>query len=187
MQGYFAIITIILLMAMVLSRVFILKRQGIKVMQFGEMDKKDFLIPPFALLFVYLIFGHAFNLPKFGSLLFESGFVSWIGVVVCIVGLIIFLMSLIAFGKSFRVGLDEQHPGKLVTTGIFAYSRNPIYIAFGFILLGILLIFPNWIFLIYLVLGFWLFNRQVLLEEASLKKHYGQEYNEYCRKVRRFF
>ena len=36
MQGYFAIITIILLMAMVLARVFILKRQGVKVMQFGE-------------------------------------------------------------------------------------------------------------------------------------------------------
>ena len=187
MQGYFAIITIILLMAMALSRVFMLKHQGIKAMQFGEMDKKDFLIPPFALLFVYLIFAHAFNLPKFGSLLFESGFVSWIGVVVCIVGLIIFLMSLIAFGKSFRVGLDEQHPGKLVTTGIFAYSRNPIYTAFGFILIGILLIFPNWIFLIYLVLGFWLFNRQVLLEEASLKKYYGEEYTEYCIKVRRFF
>ena len=187
MQGYFAIIMIILLMAMALSRVFMLKHQGIKAMQFGEMDKKDFLIPPFALLFVYLIFAHAFNLPKFGSLLFESGFVSWIGVVVCIVGLIIFLMSLIAFGKSFRVGLDEQHPGKLVTTGIFAYSRNPIYTAFGFILIGILLIFPNWIFLIYLVLGFCLFNRQVLLEEASLKKLYGEEYIEYCRKVHRFF
>ena len=84
MQGYFAIITIILLMAMVLARVFILKRQRVKVMQFGEMDKKDFLIPPFALLFFGLIFGHAFNLPKIGSLLFESGFVSWIGVVVCI-------------------------------------------------------------------------------------------------------
>ena len=95
-------------MAMVLSRVFMLKRQGIKAMQFGEMDKRDFLIPPFALLFVYLIFAHAFNLPKFGSLLFESGFVSWIGVAVCIVGLIIFLMSLIAFGKSFRVYPDRN-------------------------------------------------------------------------------
>jgi Putative protein-S-isoprenylcysteine methyltransferase len=187
MQGYFAIITIILLMAMVLSRVFMLKRQGIKAMQFGEMDKKDFLIPPFALLFVYLIIAHTFNLPKFGSLLFKSGLVNWIGAAICIVGLIIFLMSLIAFGKSFRVGLDEQHPGKLVTTGIFAYSRNPIYTAFGFILIGIFLIFPNWIFLIYLVLGFWLFNHQVLLEERSLKKNYGKEYAEYCKKVRRFF
>jgi len=187
MQGYFAIITIICLMAMVISRVFILKRQGIKAMQFGEMDKKDFLIPPFALLFFYLIIAHAFNLPKLGSMLFESWFVSWIGAAICIVGLIIFLISMISFGKSFRVGLDEQHPGKLITTGVFAYSRNPIYAAFGFILIGIFLIFPNWIFLIYIVLGFLVFSRQVLLEESSLKKQYGEEYTEYCKNVRRYF
>ena len=187
MQGYFAIITIICLMAMVISRILILKRQGIKAMQFGEMDKKDFLIPPFALLFFYLIMAHAFHLPKLGSILFESWLMSWIGVAICIAGLIIFLSSIISFGESFRVGLDEQHPGKLVTTGIFVYSRNPIYAAFGFILIGIFLIFPNWIFLIYIVLGFLVFNRQVLLEESSLKKQYGEEYTEYCQNVRRYF
>ena len=31
-------------------------------------------------------------------------------------------------------------------TGIFALSRNPIYVAFGFVLLGQFLLFSNWIF-----------------------------------------
>jgi protein-S-isoprenylcysteine O-methyltransferase Ste14 len=30
------------------------------------------------------------------------------------------------------------------------------------------------------------FNRQILLEEQSLKGIYGEEYMEYCKKVRRF-
>jgi protein-S-isoprenylcysteine O-methyltransferase Ste14 len=159
---------------------------GIKAMKFGENDKKDFLIPPFALLFFYLIFASALNLPKLGVELFSNEIVRWIGVALCLPGLILFLLSLISFGKSFRVGLDEDHPGPLVTTGTFAISRNPIYVAFGFILLGIFLIFPNWILLLYLVAGIWLFNRQVLREEDSLKNIYGEEYTEYGKKVRRY-
>lgn len=185
-QGYFAITTIILLILLVLSRVFLLHKMGIKAMRFGEMDKKDFLIPPFALLFFYLILASALNLPRFGTELFSNEIISWIGVTLCIIGLIFFLLSLVFFGKSFRVGIDEDHPSTLVTTGTFAISRNPISTAFGLILLGIFMIFPNWILMVYLFAGIWLFNRQVLLEEESLKKIYGKEYEEYCKKVRRY-
>jgi hypothetical protein len=41
-------LTIVLLVGMVLTRVFLLKRQGIKPMKFGTIDKTDFLILPFA-------------------------------------------------------------------------------------------------------------------------------------------
>ena len=58
-------------------------------------------------------------------------------------GLIFSFYSLVSFGKSFRVGIDEEHPGSLVTTGAFAISRNPIYTSFGAILIGIFLIFPK--------------------------------------------
>lgn len=186
MQGYFALASFILLILLVLSRVVLLSKMGIKAMKFGEMDKKDFLIVPFALLSFYLVLSSALNLPKLGVELFKSDVAGWIGVVLCMLGLLLFLYSLISFGKSFRVGIDEEHPGPLVTTGVFAISRNPIYTAFGFVLLGIFLIFPNWIILLYLIAGFWLFNRQVLREEESLKKIYGEEYLEYCKKVRRY-
>lgn len=186
MQGYFAIATVITLIILVLSRVYLLSKLGIKAMKFGEMDKKDFLIPPFALLFFYLIYTSAMKLPKPGNELFSNELIRWIGVAFCMLGLALFLFSLISFGKSFRVGIDEQHPGTLVTTGAFAISRNPIYTAFGSILFGIFLIFQNWIFLFIMVAGFWLFNRQVLREEDSLKKIYGDEFMEYCKKVRRY-
>jgi hypothetical protein len=34
--------------------------------------------------------------------------------------------SLVSFGKSFRVGIDIDYPDKLVTSGVFAITRNPI-------------------------------------------------------------
>jgi protein-S-isoprenylcysteine O-methyltransferase Ste14 len=95
-------------------------------------------------------------------------------------------MSLVSFGSSFRVGIDQDHPDKLVTTGIFAFSRNPIYVAFGFILLGQFLMFSNWILLVYIFAAIWLIHRQVSREETFLRAHYGEQYSEYCSQVRRY-
>jgi protein-S-isoprenylcysteine O-methyltransferase Ste14 len=40
--------------------------------------------------------------------------------------------------------------------------------------------------LIYAAAGFWLLHRQVLREEEYLRKHYGEEYTQYSRRVRRY-
>lgn len=186
MQGYIAVTTITLFIILVIIRSIQLKKFGIKVFKFGKMDKKDFIIPPFALLLLYVIISNVFHLTRLGTELFYYEVVSWIGVVLCFGGLLLFVYSLLSFGKSFRVGIDEENPGSLITTGAFSISRNPIYTALGMVLLGEFLIYPNWIVLVYLILGFWLFNRQVLLEEQSLVKIYGEAYTQYCQHVRRY-
>jgi hypothetical protein len=56
MQGYFAALAIVLLLGMVLARVWLMKRQGIRAFHFGSTDKTDFLIPPFALFYFYTVF-----------------------------------------------------------------------------------------------------------------------------------
>ena len=156
-------------------------------MHFGKIDKTDFLIPPFALFYFYTVFAAAFDLPFVSTEeFFHSEVISWVGVMLCLAGLILLLLSLVSFGKSFRIGIDVDHSDKLVTTGVFAFSRNPIYVAFAFVLLGQFLVFPNWILLVYLAAGIWLFHRQVLREEEFLRQHYGQEYAEYCNRVRRY-
>lgn len=187
MQSYLAVLTIVLMLGMVLTRVSMLRRRGIAAMQFGKLDKTDFLIPPFALFYFYTVFAAAFNLPLLSRQeFFHLEIISWMGVLFCAAGLLLLLWSLISFGKSFRVGIDTEHPDKLITTGVFAFSRNPIYVAFAMILIGQFLIFPNWILLVYMIAGVWLFHRQVLREEDYLNKHYGREYLEYSKRVRRY-
>jgi protein-S-isoprenylcysteine O-methyltransferase Ste14 len=187
MQRYVGALTIVLLLGMVLIRALLMRRKGIKAIHFGEIDKKDFLIPPFALFYFYIVFAAAFDLPTVSRQeFFHSGTLSWVGVLLCLVGLFLLFLSLVSFGKSFRVGIDQDHPDELVTTGIFAFSRNPIYVAFGLVLQGLFLVFSNWILLVYMVAAIWLFHRQVLREEEYLRSHYGQQYSEYCDRVRRY-
>ena len=185
--GYFAALALVVLPAMVVTRILLLRRAGTQAMHFGNIDKTDFLIPPIALFYFYTIFAAAFDWPLVGTQrFFHSTAAAWAGVSLCLAGLVILFISLLSFGKSFRVGVDIDHPDELVTTGIFSVSRNPIYVGGALVLTGEFLVFPNWVPLLYLAGGLALFHRQVLREEAFVRDHYGQQYLDYCRHVRRY-
>jgi protein-S-isoprenylcysteine O-methyltransferase Ste14 len=182
-----AALTIVLLLGTVLTRVLLLRSAGTQAMHFGNIDKKDFFIPPMALFYFYTIFAAAFHWPVVSTQKFiDSSIIAWIGVGLCFTGVLVLILSLVSFGTSFRVGIDVDQPDALVTTGIFAISRNPIYVGFALVLIGQFLVFPNWVPLVYVVAGVLLFHRQVLREEHFLRQHYGHEYEEYCRRVRRY-
>ncbi|HUJ75480.1 MAG TPA: isoprenylcysteine carboxylmethyltransferase family protein [bacterium] len=187
MQHYLALAAIVLLAGMVLVRSLIMSRHGTRALHFGKIDKKDFLIPPFVLFYLYLLAAAAFNLPPVSSqVFFGSPAAAWVGVALCLAGVCLMAYALVSFGRSFRVGIDTEHADRLVTTGVFSFSRNPIYVAFALVLAGQFLVLPNWILLVYLAGGVALFHRQVLREEAFLVQHYGDDYREYCRRVRRY-
>jgi protein-S-isoprenylcysteine O-methyltransferase Ste14 len=187
MPQYLVALMIVLLIGTVLGRVLLLRRTGTQAMHFGKLDKTDFLIPPVALFYFYTVFAAAFGWPLVSTQrFFRSTIVAWLGVGLCLGGVLVLVASLVSFGKSFRVGIDVDQPGGLVTTGIFALSRNPIYVGFFLFLFGQLLVFPNWVPLLYLVGGTALFHRQVLREEEFMRQRYGQEYADYCGRVRRY-
>src|SRR5246500_1924046 len=149
MLQYLAALTVVLLIGTVVSRVLLLRRTGTQAMHFGKLDKTDFLIPPVALFYFYPVFAAAFGWPLANrQRFFHSTVVAWLGVALCLVAILILVLSLVSFGKSFRVGIDVDQPGRLVTTGMFAVSRNPIYVGFFVFLLGPLLVSPDWVSLV---------------------------------------
>lgn len=180
-------LSVLLLLAMVLTRIAILKTRGITAMKFGRTDKSDFAIPPFAIFYVYLACAYGFEWPRpHFRVLFESAFVNSMGALFCLSALCFMTLGIFSFGSSFRVGIDAEQPGRLVTTGIFGVTRNPLYVAFGMMLAGEFLIQPTVLMLLYLVAGFALFHRQVLREEQYLCAHYGADYQLYCQRVPRY-
>ena len=98
MQGYLAVLTIVLLLGTVLTRVVLMRRAGICGTHFGNLDKTDFLIPPFALFYFYTVFAAAFTLPLFSTHeFFQSEGIAWGGVVLCLVGVRLLLLSLASY------------------------------------------------------------------------------------------
>ena len=167
-----------------------LKRRGIKAFVFGDTNKSDLLLIPFMLLLIYVAFASLLPLPFpefFIKSLIETEILTYIGILLSIVGLIGFALSLKAFGNSFRVGIDAKNPDKLITNGVFSISRNPIYISFVFFFLGLTLASINIASFVMLFCFFIPFvYRQIKREENFMKKHYGEDYIEYCKKVRRY-
>jgi hypothetical protein len=81
MPRYFAVLTILLMLGMVLARVFLLTGKGVNAMHFGKLDKMDFFIPPFAFFYFYLVFAAAFNWPTVSTQeFFDSDLIAWVGV-----------------------------------------------------------------------------------------------------------
>ena len=191
MQGIIASIEFLCFAALVGSRVVMLRRRGVKAFVFGATDKTDFILVPCVLLVVYAILANAFSWPlPFAGVLshpfWHSAVIAWLGVALCGAAIVWLAVTLRDFGTSFRVGIDEAKPDKLVTTGVFSISRNPIYVAFFAFFVGLFLVFPNLLFLVVVLLFAATLHRQVLREERFLKEHYGDEYAEYCQKVRRY-
>ena len=81
---------------------------------------------------------------------------------------------------------DGIRENKLVTTGIYASVRNPIYSAFMFLCTGVLFLVGNVYFMI-LPLLYWALMTVLLkhTEEKWLRALYGQEYDDYCKRVNR--
>ena len=109
-----------------------------------------------------------------------------LGIALILCAFVLFVLALSALGNSWRLGLDEKHPGRLVTTGIYAYSRNPIYLFFDLYFLGTLLLNGNLFFLIMAVLVALNLHYQILQEERFLSSVHGAAYEAYCARTARY-
>lgn len=114
--------------------------------------------------------------------------IKWLNIPLTIIGIILIILSGYMWYKSvIKDKLDKYIlKGQLLTTGIYSYTRNPIYSAFTILSLGILLIENNY-YLLILPFIYWLFLTLLLMltEEKWLQKEFGREYETYKKKVNR--
>lgn len=110
-----------------------------------------------------------------------------IGAVIIIVGLLFNFPALQQFFKTKNTLITIKPATSLQTTGIFAVSRNPMYISLILIYSGISFIFGNWWSFILLPLLFLVVQEYIIKrEEKYLERRFGQNYSDYKLKVRRW-
>ena len=116
---------------------------------------------------------------------------SWLqytGLILILAGMAITIHCIIRFAVDGRGTLSPADPTKkLVITGLYKYSRNPMYIGVMLILTGECLVTPVRPLIIYTVVLFLAFHFFIVLyEEPILQKVFGDSYDTYRKKVRRW-
>ena len=111
---------------------------------------------------------------------------SVIGLVLIAAGMAVILYSFFALGKSLTASPVPKQDGTLVTSGLYARVRHPIY--FGLLLasIGVVLDAGPWPQFAIVLLLYVLLNIKASYEEELLAKRYP-EYKAYAQKTPRFF
>lgn len=143
------------------------------------------LIPPFLLLLCILFMVAIRNLIVIKEIIPNP--INYAGIALIIIGILITIIVRKGFEKVDTEIHTFKNPRKLVTTGLFKFSRNPIYLGFTISLIGV------WVLLgtILPIIGILIFivvtnNYYIPYEEQIMEKVFGNEYKKYKSKVRRW-
>jgi protein-S-isoprenylcysteine O-methyltransferase Ste14 len=109
------------------------------------------------------------------------------GAVLLFGGLVLLVTAQLDLGASWRIGIEEGARPGLVTTGLYRFCRNPIYLAFAIVMLGYMMLLPTLLSLIMLIATYAGFRQQTLREEEYLMRTYGEAYRDYTSRVGRFW
>jgi len=100
------------------------------------------------------------------------------GLVVYILGVLLFFLSTVDFARPNENGINQS--------GLYRFSRNPMYIAYFIYFLGCVLLTKSTILLVLLCIfqisAHWI----ILSEERWCIRKFGEEYIQYMKKVRRY-
>jgi protein-S-isoprenylcysteine O-methyltransferase Ste14 len=102
-----------------------------------------------------------------------------------VIGFALLFAGRTGLGDSFRIGSPKERTG-LKTTGLYRFSRNPMYVGVYTTLCAAVLSSLNPIVLLVSAYVIAVHHRIVLAEEAQLRRVFGEEYRTYCSRVRRY-
>ena len=108
------------------------------------------------------------------------------GIVISFIGNIIFTMAVITMKDSWRAGIAENDKTEIITSGIYKISRNPAFLGFDCVYVGLVLMFFNLPLLIFSIFAMVMLHMQILHEEQYLPKVFGDDYINYKNKVCRY-
>jgi protein-S-isoprenylcysteine O-methyltransferase Ste14 len=92
----------------------------------------------------------------------------------------------IRLGKDWRSGIDPAGPNNIISTGVYKFSRNPMFLCIVISQIGFFLALPSLFSLICLTIGVYTLYRQVIAEEKHLMELFPIEFKNYSMQVHRW-
>lgn len=146
----------------------------------NQLKAFNFVFAQFVLLF--LLVAAPRDDKAYGSL---DEFLGWIGIAAFVAGLLIVGISFIGLGKTLTVSPVPKQNGQLITTGLYARVRHPIYSGLLLLSIGVILDAGYWPQLVLAIFLFIVLNAKANFEEELLKSKYP-EYKKYAVHTPRF-
>ena len=138
---------------------------------------------------VTLVFGLSIYFSRGIFQAVEIKYSFYIGILLLILGLAVLIFAVRLFRKDNTTvnPLSPDQATKLVTDGIFKYTRNPMYLGMAFIL-GSISVFFNLLGGIFLVALFcaYITKFQIIPEERAMKDLFSHDFEKYIKSTRRW-
>lgn len=156
------------------------------IMVLGELYRNVLFAVTFVTVFLY-----AFRpslLAYLGPIPYlQAPAVQLTGVALLLASLVLVRVSQLQLKSSWRFGCDRAGaPPELVTTGLYARSRNPIYVGMTLTGVGLFLALPNAVTFALANLAFLLLQVRIRVEEEYLMQSHGAAFEAYCRSTPRW-
>ena len=119
----------------------------------------------------------------------EMDYLAWIGGALAVLGICIAVLGVREFRKAQTTvnPLDPSRASNLVTSGVFGLSRNPMYLGMLLVTIGYSVALAKPLSMLVVVMFALYINRwQIIPEERAIRKLFGQEFDDYCAKTRRW-
>ena len=117
----------------------------------------------------------------------QADWIALAGLALLCFGFALAVCGSLSLAGAWRSGIDEAASEQLVTTQLYAFTRNPTFFGVRLGQLGFFLAWPTVFSLVCLIVGWIAVSVQVELEEAHLQLRFGDRYSEYQRAVGRWF
>jgi protein-S-isoprenylcysteine O-methyltransferase Ste14 len=102
-----------------------------------------------------------------------------------VLGLIFSVISILNIGSSIRLGLPNKDT-ELKSNGIYRISRNPMYVGFGLFTISSMLYTLNYIIIALGLFSLVVYHLIIISEEKFLLSRFGDDYETYRKKVKRY-
>jgi protein-S-isoprenylcysteine O-methyltransferase Ste14 len=112
--------------------------------------------------------------------------IRWTGAMLLAAALVWVVLAQGAMGRDWKMGADDAGDGELCTSGLFAYSRHPVYTGIRTTMFAQLLVIGSWPALCLWLLSELLVQLQARFEEEAMEAAHGARYRRYCARVRRW-
>lgn len=139
-----------------------------------------FIIPATAIWILALLVT-AWDFIQIQQGVYRFEFVSLVGVVSLLVGLVVRRRAKNDLGKHFSPGLRILNNHRLVKDGIYKHVRHPAYLGNFLFWLGTPLLFSSWYDFWVMLLLIPCFLYRISVEERMLVERFGDEYLEYMK------